>query len=273
MRLTGKLYKPSDLVELIVLLSSKKKEGCVVLSFLHPFREVKFCVKDGKVYFDKVDELPPQTYLKILIEDWLLSKRHPYFKVLENVVCGWNSYVTVDEFREILSEEYLEKIFSLPREFIVEKVEGSVPKFLRAVQLAKKPVTLDDLHLQGISWLDFARWRESGLVVVRPFKERWFISTVLNVSFVASLLFALFLLVLPDNYVRVFITSKRNSIMNEILAEKVVGRDVDELTIPGCKGKVRIKGKDVFLDTVMGRYLVGQIPEKGYVPFFEVPAK
>ncbi|SMP06471.1 hypothetical protein SAMN06265339_0378 [Desulfurobacterium pacificum] len=270
MQLTGKLFKPDDVVELIDLLN-EKGEGCLILSFLHPFKEVKFCVKDGKVYFNGEDKLPADVYLKILVEDWWLNKRHPYFKVSKDVVCSWNSFVTIDDLKKFVSAQNLKRLNSLPREFVVEKVGNSVPKFLKAVQLAQKPITFEDLHSHGVSLLDLVDWIDEKVVTIKPYKEGAFANAVFRVVFSVLLLVVLVLVVLPKNYDRLAVLEKRNEIMNEILVKKVLEKPIDKSAV--CSGKLMVEGGKVFIETKFGRYFVGQLPKSGYVPFFEVPAK
>ena len=275
MQLGGKLFKPSDLVGIVELLNGKG-EGCFVISFTHPFKEVKFCVKDNKVYVEGRISLPAETFLKILIENWWFGKRHPNFKILKDAVCSWNAFLSVDRFKELIlkSEEKLRRLQSFPEEFVIEKVkESGLPQFLKAAQLAREVVTLEDLHSHGIALLDLLDWIDEQLVVVKPYREKEIFNLVFKIAFSFSVLLVTIWLVIPNNYVSLLVLKSRNEILNKVLAGEVVGKPVNGMMIPDCNGKVVIKNGKVFIRTKFGKYFIGEIPRSGYIPFFEVPAK
>ncbi|GEM_PF-3762664 len=271
MQLAGKLVNPEDLIDLLELLN-RKGGGCLVLSFLHPLREIKICVRDGKVCFNVESDLPVGVYLKILVEDWYLNRRHPVFEILRVFDCDSDYCVSFESMKDIFSLRRLRDLDSLPREFVVEKAGSSVPKFLRSAHLIGKVVTFEDLHSNGISLLDLVEWIAKGEVIIKPYREGTFISLLWRFAFSLLLLLALVLVVLPRNYDRIAILDRRNEILNKVLVDKVLGKPVD-FSVPDYSGKVDFDGKKVFVETRFGRYFVGRIPEKGYIPFFEVPAK
>jgi hypothetical protein len=273
-KLKGSIKKIEDLLLLIGLT----KSGKVVLKLPYFNRSLILCVKNNKIYIlNNLEKKEPEEFIQMFVEEWLHSSLNLFFENNPEESCPDNvdKYLTKEKLKELLTNPLLGEIKKLPKLFEITEVNSeNIPAFLKFHYALKKPLTVQVLHSNNLTLIDFIKLLKSGSIRIEPVDKinsfPKFISVILSLVLVMSIL----LYTLPVNYNK-FAILNLNKVENIVLRNKVLSKKIQ--TINGCIRTKYIFNRtrnSIILEDVMEKKLIEKkLPDKDYTPIFAIPEK
>jgi len=273
----GKLAKIDDLFILLDVLKEKTGEVRIYLPIQE--LEVSICY-DGAQFHVHSEEENPKLHLTKLLEEWLTSKVQPTFELYEGKECPGSLLLTEGELRALIEGPRRRKVYQIPEAFEITKIEiDRAPSFLIAHWKARKPVTKKELYRHNITLSQVAQLIDEGALKIRVFRAVESLPFKLRALLMAAAVVCLIYLLLPLNFLHLNVL-KFNEALNWGLKEKILGTEKTvKLPVKGCfstrfylhEDKVVNLGLDGKLGSRDDKSI--ELPKKGYIPTFTVPAK
>jgi len=272
--LKGSIKKIEDLLLLIDLT----KSGKVVLKLPYFNRSLILYVKNNKIYIlNNLEKKEPEEFIQMFVEEWLHSSLNLFFENNPRESCPDNvdKYLTKEKLKELLTNPLLGEIKKLPKLFEITEVNSeNIPAFLKFYYALKKPLTVQVLHSNNLTLIDFIKLLKSGSIRIEAVDRidsfPKFISIILSLVLVISIL----LYTLPVNYNK-FAILNLNKVENIVLRNKVLSKKIQ--TINGCMRTKYIFNRNrnsIILEDVMRKKLIERkLPDKDYTPIFAIPEK